>query len=179
MSEEQATTVEQAIQYQAAEPVATNADALFEEYGDTVYRLALVRTRSVSDAEDVVQEVFLRYLRRRPEFENREHQKAWFLTVTVNCTKNLLTNAFRRRSVSLDAAFDAAEEDVYSDSTVLDAVLRLPEKYRTVTHLYYFESYSVREIASLMRASESAVKSWLHRARALLKEELRGEFSDV
>lgn len=65
------------------------------------------------------------------------------------------------------------------DSTVYDAVLKLPQKFRTVVHLYYYEDYSVKEIASAMRASESAVKSWLFRARAALKEELKGAFDDV
>jgi RNA polymerase sigma-70 factor (ECF subfamily) len=164
------------MQYEQNEPVNNDLDALFQTYGDMVYRLALVRTRSTADAEDVVQEVFLRCLRSNPSFQNAEHQKAWLIKVTVNCSKSLLGSAFRRHSVPEDAMGELVSEDEAPDSTVYDAVMKLPEKYRTAIHLYYYEEYSVKEIAAAMRTTESTVKSWLHRARGLLKEELGGEF---
>ena len=165
--------------FDAAQPIGNDLDALFSAYGDMVYRLALVRTRSVADAEDITQEVFLRCLRAKPVFTSEEHRKAWLITVTVNCSKSRLGSAFRRHTVALEAAGEPGTEDVMPDSTVYDAVLKLPQKFRTVVHLYYYEDYSVKEIASAMRASESAVKSWLFRARAALKEELKGAFDDV
>ncbi len=163
------------MQYEQIAPVNNDLDTLFRTYGDMVYRLALVRTRSVADAEDVVQEVFLRCLRNNPSFLSAEHQKAWLIKVTINCSKSLLGSAFRRHSVPEDAAGELVSEDDPPDSTVYDAVMRLPEKYRTAIHLYYYEDYSVKEIASAMRTTESTVKSWLHRARGMLKEELGGE----
>ena len=168
--------MEHCMQYEQELPVNQDLDTLFHSYGDMVYRLALVRTRSVADAEDVVQEVFLRCLRNNPTFENAEHQKAWLIKVTVNCTKSLLGSAFRRHSVPEDAAGQLVSEDAESDPTVYDAVMKLPEKYRTAIHLYYYEDYSVKEIADAMRSTESTVKSWLHRARGMLKEELGGEY---
>ncbi|MBQ1821343.1 MAG: RNA polymerase sigma factor [Clostridia bacterium] len=164
------------MQYEQSLPVNHDLDTLFHTYGDMVYRLALVRTRSVADAEDVVQEVFLRCLRNNPSFESAEHQKAWLIKVAVNCSKSLLGSAFRRHSVPEDAAGELTAEDAVPDSTVYDAVMKLPEKYRTAIHLYYYEDYSVREIAEAMRSTESTVKSWLHRARGMLKEELGGEY---
>lgn len=164
------------MQYSSNEPVNNDLESLFRTYGDMVYRLALVRTRSVADAEDVVQEVFLRCLKNNPSFLSAEHQKAWLIKVTVNCSKTLLGSAFRRHSVPEDAAGELVSEDETPDSTVYDAVLKLPDKYRTAIHLYYYEEYSVKEIASAMRTTESTVKSWLHRARAMLKEALGGEF---
>jgi len=161
---------------ESGEPVSNNLDALFRTYGDMVYRLALVRTKSVADAEDVVQEVFLRCLKHNPVFQSAEHQKAWLIKVTVNCSKTLLGSAFRRHSVPEDALGELASEDETPDSTVYDAVLKLPEKYRTAIHLYYYEDYSVREIATVMRTTESTVKSWLHRARGMLKEMLGGDY---
>lgn len=158
------------------EPVNNDLDSLFVTYGDMVYRLALVRTRSAADAEDVVQEVFLRCLKNSPSFTSAEHQKAWLIKVTVNCTKSLLGSAFRRHAVPEDAAGELAADAQESDSTVYDAVLRLPEKYRTAIHLFYYEDYSVKEIASMMRTTESTVKSWLHRARGMLKESLGGDY---
>ena len=168
--------MEHSMQYEQIEPVNNNLDALFETYGDMVYRLALVRTRSVADAEDVVQEVFLRCLKNNPVFESAEHQKAWLLKVALNCSKTLLGSAFRRHSVPEDAMGELVSEDDTPDSTVYDAVLKLPEKYRTAIHLYYYEDYSVKEIATIMRTTESTVKSWLHRARGMLKETLGGEY---
>lgn len=157
---------------------AENFDALFAAYGNMVYRLALVRTRSVSDAEDVTQEVFLRLIRSAPSFTSEEHAKAWLLTVTVNCSKTLLGSAFRRHTVSIDEIVEPGKRDELPDPTVYDAVMKLPPKFRTAVHLHYYEDYSVKEIAQVMHASESAVKSWLFRARGLLKTELKGSFDD-
>ena len=146
-------------------------DRLYAAYADMVYRLALLRTRSRTDAEDVVQEVFFRCLRRQPDFQSVEHQKAWLLTVTVNCSKNLLTSAFRRHTVGEDAlAMQAAQEG--SDGWVYELVASLPGKYKTVIHLHYYEGYAVAEIAQMLKANESTVKSWLHRGRAMLRERL-------
>lgn len=163
----------------SSNPLANDVETLFRTYGDMVYRLALVRTRSPADAEDVSQEVFLRCLRRAPEFADAEHQKAWLLKVTINCSKSLLGSAFRRHTVPEDAAGEPFTEDEMPDSTVTDAVMKLPQKLRTAIHLYYYEDYSIKEIAAAMDASESAVKTWLFRARAQLKEELKGAFEDV
>ena len=163
----------------AAQPIANDIEALFAAYGDMVYRLALVRTKNPSDAEDVAQEVFLRCLRSGPAFTSAEHQKAWLLRVTINCSKTLLGSAFRRHTVALEAAGEPKSEDALPDSTVYDAVLALPPKLRTAVHLFYYEDYSVKEIAAAMHASESAVKTWLFRARAQLKDSLKGAFGDV
>lgn len=164
---------------QNASPIPNDLDSLFSAYGDMVYRLALVRTRSRQDAEDVSQEVFLRCFKSAPHFASTEHQKAWLIRVTLNCSKTLVGSAFRRHTVALDAVGEPGTDGEMPDSTVYDAVLRLPPKFRTAIHLFYYEDYSVREIAAAMHASESAVKSWLFRARALLKEDLKGAFDDV
>ena len=157
-------------------PCNNDLDSLFHTYGDMIYRLALVRTRSAADAEDVVQEVFLRCLKNNPCFDNAEHQKAWLLKVAVNCSKSLLSSAFRRHSVPEDAAGELSSEAKESDPSVYEAVLKLPEKYRTAIHLFYYEDYSVKEIAALLRTTESTVKSWLHRARGMLRETLGGDY---
>ena len=162
----------------AAPPIGNDLDELYSVYGDMVYRLAIVRTRSAADAEDVTQEVFLRLLRADPVFTSEEHRKAWLITVTLNCSKNMLGSAFRRHTVAFDAIAEPGKEDELPDSTVYDAVMQLPQKFRTAIHLYYYEDYSVKEIAQAMHAGESAVKSWLFRARAQLKTMLKGAFED-
>ena len=160
-------------------PVQSDIDSLYEEYSSMVYRLALVRTRNPSDAEDIVQDVFLRYLKYSPVFENKEHQKAWLITVTINRTNTILGSAYRKHNVPFELFADPAVEDEIPDSSVYDAVLKLPSKFRTVIHLYYYEDYSVKEIASIMHASETAVKTWLRRARLKLQDELKEDIEDV
>lgn len=145
-------------------------------YGDTVYRLALVRTRNKADAEDVFQEVFLRFFKNVHKIIPGEHEKHWLIRVTVNCSNSLLSSAWYRKTEGLTdiISFDSPEEsDVYS------AVLKLPKRYRTVIHLFYFEDLSVAKIAEITNQKEVAVKTQLHRAREKLKEELKGEYDYV
>ena len=155
---------------------ADDADALFEAYADMVYRLAFLRTKSGADADDTVQEVFLRAMRAKPVWNSLEHQKAWFLKVTINCTKSLLTSAWRRNTVPEN---ENLLTEMQTTTEVYSYVLALPQKYRTVIHLYYYEGYRVAEIAKILGASENTVKSHLFRARDMLREPLKGEIQDV
>lgn len=157
-------------------PPILDADELFHTYADMVYRLAFLRLRSSADAEDILQEVFVRCLRNGKAFHDAEHQKAWLIRVTVNCTKTLATSAWRRHTVpERDDVLTEMEDhtDVYA------AVLALPKDYRTAIHLHYYEGYSVREIAKLTGSSEQAIKSRLFRARGMLHERLKGDYQDV
>ncbi len=164
------------MQPMAAHVVEADAKALFDAYADMVYRLALVRTRSRADAEDVLQSVFLRYLRKPVEFNDKDHAKAWMLRTTIHCSITLLTSAFRRRTVpERDMAVPMPERD----DEVYKAVLDLPGQYRTAVHLYYYEGYRIEEIAKMMGSRESTVKSWLFRARAQLHDKLKGVENDV
>lgn len=150
-------------------------DYVLTEYSNMVYRLALSRTRNIADAEDIVQEVFLRLVNKKPEFENEEHRKAWLIRVTVNCSSKLLTSAWFRRTVPLEEElkFETKEKnDVYY------AVMELPLKYRTVIHLYHYEDMSITQISEVLGIKESTVKSQLLRARQLLKTKLKGEFDN-
>ncbi len=139
-------------------------------WGDMVYRLALARTASVPDAEDVFQEVFLRYFRHEEKFHSDEYRKAWLIRCTVNRTKSLTASPWRRRIVPLETAEEVGVEDDYRE--VYSAVLSLPGKYRTVIHLHYFEGLSVTEIAQMLDAPEGTIKSQLSRGRALLRDML-------
>ena len=157
-------------------PPILDADELFHTYADMVYRLAFLRLRSSADAEDILQEVFVRCLRNGKAFHDAEHQKAWLIRVTVNCTKTLATSAWRRHTVpERDDVLTEMEDhtDVYA------AVLALPRDYRTAIHLHYYEGYSVREIAKLTGSTEQAIKSRLFRARGMLHELLKGDYQDV
>ena len=144
-----------------------------EACGTMVYRLALAQTHSGHDADDVFQEVFLRYHRFAPSFQSEEHGKAWLLRVTINCCRTHLAAPWRRRTVPL--------EDIYTcrapeESAVAEALQTLPPKDRALIHLFYFEGYPTEEIAGIMGLRPASVRSRLTRARQklrlLLKEEL-------
>lgn len=143
-----------------------------DRWGPAVYRLACAVTGSRSDADDVFQEVFLRYHRAAPDFESAAHEKAWLLRVTANRCKSLLCSPWRKRSVPL--------EDVYAcpgpeESAVTEALAALPSRDRMLLHLYYYEGYRTEEIAGLLGRKSATVRSQLTRARQklalLLKEE--------
>lgn len=142
-----------------------------KRWGDMVWRLALARTANVADAEDVFQEVFLRYFRHEERFHNDEYRKAWLIRCTVNRCKSLLASPWRRRIVPLETAEEVGVEDDYRE--VYSVVLSLPAKYRTAIHLHYFEGLSVAEMAETLNVPEGTVKSQLSRGRALLREMLQ------
>lgn len=142
-----------------------------ERWGDMVWRLALARTANVSDAEDVFQEVFLRYFRSEHKLTDEEHRKAWLIRCTLNRANSLLASPFRRRTVPLEEAAALGVEDDCRE--VYSAVLSLPAKYRAVIHLHYFEGLTVAELAAALGSTEGTVKSQLHRGRALLRDMLK------
>ena len=137
-----------------------------DKYIDTVYRLALSRTKSREHAEDISQDVFVKLMQNKKKFESEEHLKAWLLRVTINLTKDLFSSHWYRTTDELDenVTYEAAESN-----GVYDAVMALPKKYRTVIHLHYFEGYRVEEIALITNSTAGTVKSQLHRGREMLK----------
>lgn len=147
---------------------------MVDKYANLVYRLAFARTRSRDAADEVFQEVFLRYVSRQPVFESGEHEKAWFCRVTVNCANSYWRNPFRRKTEPLEAAAELPAPE--PEEARLDEYLdRLPPEQRVAVHLYYYEGYSTPEIAALVGKSESAVRMRLLRARRLLREYLESE----
>ena len=117
---------------------------LFTRYGDMIYRIAMSYGNSVQFAEDMVQEVFVRYLKKRPAFENREHEKAWFIRVAVNCCKSTLSSAWFRHVCPLEETGQTAVPFGDEESCVLYELLcTLPAKYRIVLYLRYYEEYKV------------------------------------
>ena len=156
-----------------------SAEELIEKYSDTVYRVAFSRTQNVSDAQDITQEVFLKYIKYTKAgntFRDEEHQKAWLLKVAVNTGNTFVTTAWFRHRASLEEVGEVAAETKEDRSEVFDAVMDIPEKYRLVVHLFYYEEYSIKEIAVILEKNENTIKTLLNRGRALLKKQLeRGE----
>lgn len=153
-----------------------SSETVVHKYIDTVYRLALSQTRSKDYAEDVVQEVFLRFLQSDKQFNDEEHIKAWLIRVTINCSKKIFTAAWFKKTVPLsdELSFETPEQ-----SDAYYAVCDLPKKYRTVIYLYYYEEMSIKELSEMLKISEGAIKSQLHRGRELLRKALKGGDIDV
>lgn len=152
---------------------------LTEKYFDTVYRLALCQTKQKQYADDVTQEVFLRFFKTDKSFESEEHVKAWLIRVTLNCSKDIFLNSWFKKTAPLSEVKDDITFDTEEKSELYYAVLDLPQKYKSVIHLFYYEDYSVSEIAKCMGIKESTVKSQLHRGREILKNKLKGAYQIV
>lgn len=154
-----------------------DVNRVMEDYADMVRRICFVHLKNRHDTEDVFQNVFMKYLLYEGSFESREHEKAWFVRVTINACTDWLRALSRRKWVPLDAL---AEEYAVLDEPsreVLEAVLKLPEKYRDVIYLFYYEEYPAVEIAKILGRKENTVYTWLSRAKEILRERLGGEWS--
>lgn len=145
---------------------ANKTEAAVRTYGNMLYRLCLVMLGSESDAEDAVQETFIRYFQKAPSFADAEHEKAWLLKVAANQCRDRL----RARKRVTPVAEVAAQAEVLSDGAVLEALMTLPEKFRLVLILHYVEGYGVEEIAGIIGKTPSAVKMRLQKGRRLLAE---------
>lgn len=140
-----------------------------------LYMLALSFTKNHSDAEDIMQDVFLKLLRHNKSFNNEEHLDKWLTVVCVNESKNYIKSPFRKNTVLLDEAKDLYTFDTVNDYDIFKSVMSLPKKERTVIHLFYYEDLPVKEIAKMLKIKESAVKTRLSRSRKHLKEMLGDE----
>lgn len=155
----------------------SDPEELARRYGPAVFRLAYARTGSRTDAEDVMQEVFLRLLRARPTFSDEEHAKAWLLRVAANCANDLFRAPWRKREEPLSEGMPAPQEPEHGG--VVEAVLALPPKYRAAVHLYYYEELSVEEIAAILGKRPGTIKSRLYRARTQMRRFLMEEDQDA
>lgn len=148
-----------------------------EKYADMVRRICLVHLKNKHDMEDVFQNVFLKYMLYKGSFENEEHEKAWLVRVTVNACADWLRSLSRRRWIPLESLLEEGDAPDHASREVMEAVLQLPEKYRRVIYLFYYEGYSAVEIAGILGKKENTVYTWLSRARAMLWEKLGGEWA--
>lgn len=156
------------------ETVNQKAAQLLEIYGDSILRMAYSYLHNMSDAEDILQETLIRYLQTMPELENASHEKAWLLKVAANLSKNRIDYNCVRQTDELEESLVAEKrEDL---RFVWEAVRALPQKYREVIHLFYHEGYSTAQIAQILEARETTVRTNLRRGRLQLKEILKEEY---
>ncbi|GFP75397.1 RNA polymerase sigma factor [Clostridium fungisolvens] len=150
-----------------------NFSQKYKLYSDMLFKICMIYLGNKEDAEEAVQESFLKLIYKSPQFNNNEHEKAWLIRVTINICKDILRSIWRKRVINLE------DIERYYDSSkeieIMEEIIRLPSKYKDVIYLYYFEDYSIKDISRILNISESAVKMRLKRGRDALKIELEGE----
>lgn len=151
---------------------------LFEKYQDNLYIIAFNVCKNAEDAKDVVQDTFIQYYSAKKEFDNEQHIRAWLIRVAINKAKNVNSTFWRKNKMSLEDYMETLVFDTPQSEELFETVMHLPEKYRIVIHLFYYEDYTVHEIADILKLSESNVKVRLSRARSLLKEKLQEEWDN-
>lgn len=147
-------------------------EKVIQYYSNMVYRIAFARTGTKHDADDVFQEVFLRYVKKKPVFEDEEHRKAWLIRVTINCSHNFWSSLWRKMTQQLsdDILFETEETlNLYTE------LQQLPPKYREVIHLFYYENMSLEEISLTLNRKNSTIRTQLTRARVMLKKIMKEE----
>lgn len=145
----------------------------YDKYANMLYRIAYLHTGNAQESEDIMQDVFIKLLYNAPSFKNETHKKAWLIRVTTNKCKDYLKSS-RHSNMSLNE--EIISDKCYEDDKALDIqskIIMLNDKYKTVVYLFYYEDYSIRQIASCLRITESTVKMRLKRAREILKKELK------
>ncbi len=151
---------------------------LFEKYQNNLYIIAFQICKNTEDAKDVVQDTFLQYYSLKKEFDNEQHIRAWLIRVAINKAKNINCAFWRRNKMSLEDYIETLVFETPESEELFETVMNLPEKYRIVIHLFYYEDYTIYEIAEILKLSESNVKVRLSRGRSLLKEKLQEEWED-
>lgn len=155
-----------------SENSSTEKEKIIKKYSSLVYKIAYSITSSRSDSDDVFQNVFLRYIKKSPHFTDEAYEKAWFIRVTINCSKSFVTQAWYTKTDSLNDNIEYAQNEKID----LDFALRqLSPQSRAIIYLYYYEGYSTKEIASMLDIRDNAVRTSLSRSRSKLKGILEKE----
>lgn len=150
------------------------AELLVDRYKNHLFAAAFHICKNAADAEDAVQETFLQYLITETQFENEQHIRAWLIRVAINKAKDISRSLWRNKSVPLEDYMAELTFETPESEILFEQVMRMPEKYRIVIHLFYYEDYSVREIAGILNLTENNVKVRLNRGRKLLRKKMGG-----
>lgn len=151
---------------------------LIEEYRRSIYAVAFNVCKNPEDAEDIVQDTFIQYYTTKKQFETEQHIRAWLIRVAINKAKNINHSFWRQNKVSLEEYMETLTFDTVESRDLFETVMKLPEKYRIVIHLYYYEDYTANEIADILKISVNNVNTRLSRGRAALKKVLQEEWEN-
>ncbi|MBR2131706.1 MAG: RNA polymerase sigma factor [Oscillospiraceae bacterium] len=144
-----------------------------EQYSDMIFRLCMVNLKHHQDAEDIFQTVFLKYATHSKPFDSPEHEKAWFIRVTINACRDLIRSFFRSRTV-LEDNMTVLTDTTPEQYAVLESIWSLPKPYREVVYLHFYEGYSAPEIGKILKKNPNTVYTHLRRAKEMLRESLGG-----
>lgn len=153
-------------------------EILIEKYKNNIYAVAFNICKNKYDAEDVVQDTFIQYLSHKKDFQSEQHIRAWIIRVAINKAKNKNNLFFRRNSLPLEDYMETLTFESDESHELFEAVMKLPEKYRIVIHLFYYEDYSVQEIADILKITQTNVKVRLSRGRLSLRKTLKEAWSN-
>lgn len=151
---------------------------LIKEYQTNLFVTAFNVCKNAEDAKDVVQDTFIAYHTSNTEFNDEQHIRAWLFRITVNKAKDIRKSFWHRNKMPLEDYIESLPFETKEDSNLFGTVMHLPEKYRIVIHLFYYEDWNIREISEILHISEGNVKVRLSRGRALLKDVLKEEWTD-
>lgn len=146
---------------------------MIEKYSDMILRISYTYMKNFSDSEDITQEVFIKLLEKQPSFQSSDQEKAWLIRVTINLCKDKLKSSWLKKTTTLEGDFSEITKE---DNELIEMVLSLPLKYRSILLLFYYDDYSISQISSIVNLKESTVGSQLSRARKLLKIKLKEDF---
>lgn len=153
------------------------AEEIIEQYSTMLFRLAMIRMKNKEDAQDVVQDAFLKLIlhaQKGKQFNDDEHLKAWLLTVVINRGKSILSMLWNKRTEGMDSIKEVAAPEDKTDYAY-EYVMKLPEKYRVAIDLFYYEQFTTEQIAEIMGTKPATVRSYLHRGRGKLKEMMEAD----
>ena len=151
-------------------------ETVIQRYKGTVYSVALSYTSNRADADDIFQEVFLIYFKVKPQFNDEEHRKAWLIRTTINCSLRVVESTYRKRTVPMDEMDEGSFQfESKEENAVYLALQELPEKYRIVLQLFYFEDMSIESISNALNIKAGTVKVKLMRGREMMKTKLKEE----
>lgn len=151
---------------------------IVDKYADDVYRVALSYCKSSYDADDIIQNTFLKLLKTDTVFKDEDHLRRWLIRVAVNECKNLFSSFWRRNIGSLELIDAEPIFSMHEEKELFEAVMQLPKKYRIVVHLFYYEGYTTAETAQILHMKETTVRTQLVRARKHLRQQLKEEWCD-
>lgn len=150
---------------------------VYERQADMVFRVCYAYMKNADEARDAVSDTFLRFIKAAPDFKSDEHEKAWMIRTATNVCKNTLTHWWRKTE-NIDDHTDVQAASQPEIDSIFDAVMTLPDKYKTTVYLYYYEGYDSNEIAEIIRKPKSTIRNHLSEARSLLREKLGGDFNE-
>lgn len=157
---------------------SSNIEFYFRRYKDNLFAIGFNYFKNPADADDVVQETFLKLMRSGKDFDDEAHLRNWLIKVSINECKRVSLSTWMKRKVSLEEYKDSLMFETPEESELFIEVMRLPQKYRQVIHLFYYEDYSVKDIAELLEISPTAVTTRLARGRQKLKGKLLEVWKD-